>query len=850
LARSRKSNADGGQQPPLPMSWPAFANKGLFADNYLENRLKEEAEWQATDGVEEAFQGVHSLYKRKAAHFTARTNEAQTEHDFIQPVLDLLWQEPGGGDCYQVQVRIPHPDLQRQPDYAFFRSAAERQGAQPRVGSGDYWRDVPCLGDAKKWSASLDKERGTDENPTAQICSYLYRSRVRWGMLTNGRVWRLYERERSSAGGIYYEVDLEHVLQSGDRNGFKYFLLFFRRQAFLPDAAGVTFVEKVFQGSVDYATQVGNRLKENVYDALRFLMNGFLSHRANGLGRHDAEALKLVHENALIVLYRLLFLLYAEDRNLLPRRDEPYASYSLYRLQREINERLRAGTPYPPAGHRFWNELISLFQLIDEGFTEGGIPAYNGGLFSPAKYPHIAHTAQPGQARWEIGDHDLSEAIDLLAYQRKRWDQPGSQDVDYATLAVQHLGSIYEGLLELQPHLAAVAMVETLADGKPVFKPAREVANPRPLRGQAPRTVAPGEVYLVTNRGERKATGSYYTPKYIVDYIVEHTVGPLAQAAAAKVAALVPDVQAEAGKLEKTRRQWEKQAKNGNGALARKQIAGLNGQIEAARRRLLEPYLELKVLDPAMGSGHFLVGAADFLSLAMATDPNLPDGPGGEDPQAFYKRLVVERCLYGVDLNPLAVELAKLSLWLHTVSKDNALSFLDHHLRCGNSLIGARIEEDLKREPAQFNGRGKQINADAGPLFAGLDAILTLAHLQGFLDAFHRIADLPSGEAAAERDKAAVYEVMDREREKFRAVAHCWVAPYFGAPVTARQYEQAVRALRGSAADWQALGQEAWFHAAVRVGRERHFFHWELEFPEVFFPARASNQAMPGALTL
>jgi len=149
-------------------------------------------------------------------------------------------------------------DVRRQPDYAFFRTAQARIEADTRKGSLDYWRDPPALGDAKAWSASLDKQRGPDENPTAQICNYLYRSRVRWGILTNGRIWRLYERERSSAGGIYYEVDLEELLQQGDQEAFKYFYLFFRREAFLPGQSGVSFIEKVFQGSMDYAAEVGD----------------------------------------------------------------------------------------------------------------------------------------------------------------------------------------------------------------------------------------------------------------------------------------------------------------------------------------------------------------------------------------------------------------------------------------------------------------------------------------------------------------------------------------------------------------------------------------------------------------
>jgi hypothetical protein len=608
-------------QGSLPLEFHAHNNQGLFADHYLDHpeRLQALDEWRQATGVEEAFHQIAHLYNEKAAHFNKRTNEHQTEHDFIRPVLNLLWHDQRAGDCYQVQVTIPPADVRRQPDYAFFRTAQERHDAEARKGSLDYWRDVPTLGDAKAWFASLDKQRGTDDNPTAQICNYLYRSRVRWGVLTNGRIWRLYEREKCSAGGIYYEVDLEELLQLGDFEAFKYFYLFFRREAFLPDHTGLSFIERVFQGSVDYATQVGDRLKESIYDALRLLMNGFFEYPANRLNRQDPDTVKLVHEYCLIVLYRLLFLLYAEDRDLLPRRREPYASYSLYRLQRAINQRLRTGGTYLPMSRGLWGEITNLFQLIDTGFEEGGIPAYNGGLFSPSKYPRIAHTPQSGIGRWEIGDHRLAHVIDMLAYQREHWDAAGTQDVDYNTLDVQHLGSIYEGLLELQPYIAVEPMVETLVDGKPVFKPAREVPSPRPIRGQPPRIVNTGEVYLVTDRGERKATGSYYTPTYIVDYIVEHTVGPLAEEAAKAVAALLPEVNKEIGRLERTRREWQKSSV----ADADGHIEGLSKRIEDQKRRLREPYLTLKILDPAMGSGHFLVGAADFLSLAMATDPDL-----------------------------------------------------------------------------------------------------------------------------------------------------------------------------------------------------------------------------------
>jgi hypothetical protein len=822
-------------QPSLPYDSHKHNNRGLFADNYLDNpeRLQAMDEWKHVAGVEEAFRKIAQLYDR-ATRFNNRTNEAQTENDFIQPVLNLLW----GKECYQVQAIIPNADGWRQTDYAFFRSAADRQAAQPRLGLLDYWRDVPCLGDAKKWTASLDKVRGADENPSAQISNYLYRSRVRWGILTNGRVWRLYEREKSSAGGIYYEVNLEELLYSGNLEAFKYFYLFFRREAFLPDQSGVSFVEKVFQGSVGYATEVGDRLKESVYDALRLLMDGFFEYTGNGLDRADLNVLKEVHENALIVLYRLLFLLYAEDKGLLPLDDPIYHDHSLKRLHQEINENLRERRTYLPAEHRFWPELTGLFELIDNGLPHEGkyvIPAYNGGLFSPAKYPYIAHTSQPGVARWEIGDHRLAEVIDMLAYQRERWNEPGTQDIDYNTLDVQHLGSIYEGLLELQPHIANESLVETIEDGKPVFKPAREAPNPRPSRGQPPRTVNTGEVYLITNRGERKATGSYYTPKYIVDYIVQNTLDPLVDEAAKKVAQLRPEVDKEIAKLQRTRRNWEKSSSPD----AAEHIAGLNRLIEEQKRRLLEPYLSLKILDPAMGSGHFLVGAADFLSLAMTTDPNmlLLESVGDEDPQMYYKRLVVERCLYGVDLNPLAVELAKLSLWLHTVSKDKALSFLDHHLRCGNSLIGARIEDDLATTPPELDSRGRVKKRDTRQLVLGFTETLTATHLHYLLDTFRKIMEAPTGDAETERMKDRWYREMDAARDKYRAVANIWLAPYFGVQMTPEHYAQAVNALRGTDADWQSLIQQSWFQIAQAVAQSKRFFHWELEFPEIFFDA-------------
>ena len=253
-----------------------------------------------------------------------------------------------------------------------------------------------------------------------------------------------------------------------------------------------------------------------------------------------------------------------------------------------------------------WPRLSQLFGYINEGEEELGVPTYNGGLFDPAKHPFLEKHA--------VGDRRLEQAIDMLT-------RVDNQFVDYRDLAVRHLGTIYEGLLEY--HLA------------PCDEPRWTIT-------------------LVNAKGERKATGSYYTPEYIVNYIVEATLGPTLDEAARD--ATSPD--------------------------------------DLTRR-----ILDLKVLDPAMGSGHFLVAATEFIARRLvALDarpgpaptprPTWPTGSAASSPRAST----------AWTWNPLAVELAKLSLWLSTVAQDRPLSFLDHHLRPGNSLVGARLA-NLEHSP-------------------------------------------------------------------------------------------------------------------------------------------------------
>jgi len=416
-------------------------------------------------------------------------------------------------------------------------------------------------------------------------------------------------------------------------------------------------LDNIFEESVRFAKKLEEDIKENIYEALKLLVKGFLEHPDNDLSRYE-ENIEKIHDNTLILLYRILFIFYAEARELLPTENEVYKSISLEFLKKEIAEKIDNRNILLPGSDVYWDRLKNLFDLINVGSEARKIPKdklfvapYNGRLFDPDKYPFLKD--------YKVGDSYLAEAINLLARRNNAF-------VDYQTLGIRQLGSIYEGLLEYKLKIAEEDLIITKEKGKEVYQSVKK-AKESGKKIDKNKVVKAGDLYLVTDKGKRKATGSYYTPDYIVKYIVENTLGPL-------VEAMKRDVSENGGDL-------------------------------------IEELLSIKILDSAMGSGHFLLEAVSFLAREIVEalgKQGKVDTVGEEDEITWAKRLVVERCIYGVDLNPQAVELAKVSLWLHTVSKDKPLPFLDHHLRCGNSLIGAKIGDVSGVLPNAKNKKQKE----------------------------------------------------------------------------------------------------------------------------------------------
>lgn len=716
-------------------------NHGLFSNHYLETQIPKTPEWNEDEKAQIVFNEISKQYHQNH-RAVAAYKESQLEDNFIKPVLKAL------GHFFGIQGKVA--DNARVPDYAFFSNSDSRDEAYQLQGTQDFYLKAIAVGDAKAWNISLDKSQTSGkgfwdkQNPSYQIDTYLRDTPPVWGLLTNGRLWRLYHESTSYKLDVYYEVDLESILKSGDLEAFKYFYLFFRFEAF-PQFPGDSFLDRTREGSQAYAKEIGEELQDNIYRAMQKLAEGFFADPSNGLTK-SGEDLKAVQDNSMLLLYRLLFISYAESRRLLDTSNRYYHDMSLQEMKKEIATKLDACDFLAPFSYAYWGKLNGLFDLINEGSESERwridrnifyIPAYNGGLFDPAKNTFLTTK--------HVSDPYLAEALDLLARSEKAM-------VDYSSLDIKHLGSIYEGLLEYK--------------------------------------LTP-DLNLLTDRGERKATGSFYTPDPEVKHIVESTIGPV---------------------LAQKKEEWA-------------QLLD--------RRKFADYILSIKVLDLSMGSGHFLVEAVDYLARALVeawATAKIEDAKTkdvAEHDIQWARREVVRKCIYGVDLNPMAVELAKLALWLTTAAANKPLSFLDHHLRCGNSLVGMNLDS-LVMLRAQDMGKGS------------LSAFF-ISQRQKLIDELLRkyseIDSIPDDSLKIVKEKERQFKALmeDERSQRIRELANVKLSTYFGNIVKNEDYEWMSNGIDpGLSPGWGGVRDLEWFRKAQQIAQEQRFFHWELEFPEVF----------------
>ena len=781
----------------------------LFTEYFLTDGIRETAEWRdlvSSVGEFGSFRdGVRQRYE--AVSRSGNPNEAVTEQEIIRPVLDLL----GWTDYLPQQGASRNEDI---PDHLLFSDADSKERAGARGSARERYRDAWVVEESKRFGLSLDARDADGGNrsgtPHGQILRYLTTAeiesdgRIRWGILTNGGVWRLYDHLSRPRATGYFEVDLGDALEPENEDALRAFYLLFRRESFVPrDGAVATFLESALAEGKRYEAQVAQDLSSVVFERV-------FPSLVKALAEKSGEDLPVVRQAALIFLYRLLFVLYAEDRGLLPVNDTRYDDYGMRKPVRDhVAVRMAGGDVLSDSAARYYNDLMTLCRLIDMGDASIGLPPYNGGLFAP--------DAAPLLGKVELSD----KVVAPIVYDLSHTETDGERRfVNYRDMSVQQLGSIYERLLEQEP---------VRDDG--------------------------GAIVVRPNPYARKDSGSFFTPQELVDLIVDRTVKPL---------------------VEERLEAFEKRAVElGSDSRPRSERLAELVTLDPA-----EAALDLKILDPAMGSGHFLVTAVDTLSDWIAerveNPGDVPEWMEGEyvsplverveairqdiigraresdwaldesqlTDQTIIRRMVLKRCIYGVDKNPLTVELAKVSLWLHSFTVGAPLSFLDHHLRCGDSLIGLRVTDAT----SELNRLG------------GLFASSAIAGAEAATSGMQRIEEMSDADVSEVRESASLFREVEGTTADLRGLLDflCglgWLTAGmkktaqrdFEAPLmdflaqnSQSAYELLARGpgavdevnpgnLDGSESDFG----EIWGDARSIAEREG-FLHWEVAFPGVW----------------
>ncbi|WP_086792646.1 Eco57I restriction-modification methylase domain-containing protein [Streptomyces thermovulgaris] len=627
------------------------------------------------------------------------------------------------------------------------------------------------------WNTDLDKRPGGAGTvpPQSMLQECLNRTEAHlWGILTNGRQIRLLRDSSALATASYVEFDLEAIF---DGELFSEFVLLYRllhvsRFEVAEDAAPSTcWLEKWRTEAIAQGTRALDQLRKGVQRAITILGTGFLKHPDNRELRETLDV-KTFHYALLRLVYRLLFLFVAEDREVLlsPSADETakkrYATYfSSARLRRHAQR--RRGTVH--------GDLYQALRLVlsglgnDDGLPELGLPGL-GGIFDDTEADKVLHGLS-------LSNEPLLEAVRALSIVRDT-SSKRNRVVDYRHLDAEELGSIYESLLELVPKHNATERTFELVE----------------LAGNA-----------------RKTTGSYYTPSSLIECLLDSTLDP------------VIDDAVKRGEIRATR----------------------SGQPDP-RPAIVEELLNLTVCDPACGSGHFLVAAARRIAkrVAAVREQN-PEPTIDAVRHALHE--VVARCIYGVDLNPMAVELAKVSLWLEAMEPGKPLGFLDAHIKHGNALIGATpallakgipddafkpIEGDDKKIATAI--RKRNAKERGGQLSFHTEERIWISNAS-FAASLRDITAAPANTLRDVRLQSSRFRDLEQSADYLRAlhIADAWCAAFVwpkvqGAPTPVT--EGVFRDLQSAGAGIPVSTNEE----IIRLAQQYKFFHWHLEFPEVF----------------
>lgn len=598
-------------------------------------------------------------------------------------------------------------------------------------------------------------------SPHGLVQEFLNRSSDHlWGMVSNGLCLRLLRDNASLTRQAYVEFDLEGMMSGEVYSDFILLFLLLHQSRVEAEKPEQCWLEQWTLAAQEQGTRALDQLRSGVEQAITALGKGLLAHPGNGEIREKLRNGELtaynMYQQILRLVYRLIFLFVAEDRNLLLLPEAAEKAKRLYLDHYSLNRfRRMAGRVRGTRHADLWEGLRVTFFCLYQGEPALGLDPLGSFLFSPNAMPDLNHAGLSNDA--------LLEAIRRLSYTT---EGRSLRPVDYRNLGTEELGSVYESLLELHPEVNNAAATFDLR-------------------------IAAGS--------DRKTTGSYYTPSSLINCLLDSALEPVIESAIEK-----PDPE--------------------------------------------KALLNLKVVDPACGSGHFLIAAAHRLAKHLAMIRTGEAEPAPEERRKAI-RDVVSHCIYGVDLNPLAVELCKVALWIETLDPGKPLGFLDHHIKCGNSLLGATPELLEKGIPDDafkpVTGDDKKVaaaiqkkNRDERKwkqknLFSGQGGTPALADT---IEEIREWGFMPEDSQQCVNDKADKYHALmdDPGIRLARDVANLWTSVFFWPLTKESAAEVPTEDVFRLFKDGSLELSNSMEGLAESLARQHRFFHWHLEFPEVF----------------
>ncbi|HHV36538.1 MAG TPA: N-6 DNA methylase [Candidatus Cloacimonetes bacterium] len=628
-------------------------------------------------------------------------------------------------------------------------------------------------------------------SPFSLMQEYLNRNQKKlWGILTNGNSLRLMRNNASLTRSSYLGFDLKAIFDSDSYADFFLLWLICHQSRFAvsldefnyPLPAETCIMESWYLGSISEGVRAMEELRDKVENSISILGKGFISHSANNELRRALSSGELsptdFYHQLLRLVYRMIFIFVAEDRELLllpdtsAKKRELYEKYYSSLPLRYLARRQRGGK-----AHDLWLQLSLIFSSLYHGNPDLGIPALGSFLFKtdPAlinsrlnkKFPEYTRERKllstPHLDSALIDNRSLLSAFRELCYIQKNRSY---QMISYKNLGSEELGSVYESLLELQPEME----------------------------------IAAGYFSLKSISGhQRKTTASYYTPTSLVNSLLDSALLPL-----------INDIMQNSEEPE-------------------------------------ADLLKLKVCDPSCGSGHFLIAAAQLIASFVANIRAGEDSPSAIEKQKAL-RDVISSCIYGVDLNPMAVELCKISLWMEAIEPGKPLNFLDHRILCGNSLLGTTPEllyagipnnaftalEGDDPELIKVFRRENRETVDQLDIFGGYDTGHVL-DLQAGYDEETNFYQISEDSLSDIETKAELYrehtqsELYERRRLPYDAwcAAFLWhIQPNGITPI--------LNSTLTTILDNPENISDEQRKEVKRIAEEYKFFHWHLAFPDVF----------------